>query len=169
MWFTAGVHPHDASTLEEEGQVGIEALKGMLNHERCVAVGECGLDFNRNLSPPAVQERWFEEQVKLAIAAEKPLFLHCREAVDSLARILGKYAPLPVRAVAHCFTGDVTEAFTLPRLRRLDLSFNPFSLVGGDSSTAVLGCRNRALYIHRRAPSWNHAQSPRGHGHERQY
>ncbi len=60
LYFTAGVHPHnakecDGSTLEE--------LRALAAHPRCVAVGECGLDFNRNFSPPDVQEEWFDKQV----------------------------------------------------------------------------------------------------------
>jgi TatD DNase family protein len=47
--------------------------------------GECGLDFNRNFSPPEVQEQWFDAQVKLALQLQKPLFMHCRDAGETAA------------------------------------------------------------------------------------
>jgi Tat protein secretion system quality control protein TatD with DNase activity len=49
--------------------------------------GECGLDFNRNFSPPEVQEQWFAAQVKLALQLQKPLFMHCRDAGEAAAWI----------------------------------------------------------------------------------
>lgn len=66
-------------------------------------MGECGLDFNRNFSPPDVQER-FDAQVALAATLGKPLFLHCRDAGRAFVRILGKHR-LSAPAVVHCFTG----------------------------------------------------------------
>lgn len=54
----------------------------------CKIAGECGLDFNRNFSPPDVQEQWFEAQVKLALELRKPLFMHCRDAGAKFAEIL---------------------------------------------------------------------------------
>ncbi|GFR41234.1 hypothetical protein Agub_g1907, partial [Astrephomene gubernaculifera] len=106
LFFTAGVHPHNAkqctsSTLDE--------LRRLASHPRCVAIGECGLDFNRNFSPPDVQEKWFEEQVRLAKELKRPLFLHCRDASERFTAILSRHMPLPAPAVVHCFTGSRTE------------------------------------------------------------
>jgi TatD DNase family protein len=50
--------------------------------------GECGLDFNRNFSPPDVQIAWFERQVALAMELRKPLFMHCRDAGAKFAEVL---------------------------------------------------------------------------------
>lgn len=50
--------------------------------------GECGLDFNRNFSPPDVQIAWFQQQVALAVELNKPLFMHCRDAGAKFAEIL---------------------------------------------------------------------------------
>ena len=49
LYFTAGVHPHDAKSCDG---ATLPALRALLAHPRCVAVGECGLDFNRQRSPP---------------------------------------------------------------------------------------------------------------------
>ncbi|PNH12113.1 Tat-linked quality control protein TatD, partial [Tetrabaena socialis] len=103
LFFTAGVHPHNAKqcTAPTLGQ-----LRELAAHPRCVAMGECGLDFNRNFSPPGVQEKWFEEQILLARELRLPLFMHCRDASDRFAEILSRHLPLPAPAVVHCFTGS---------------------------------------------------------------
>lgn len=59
LYFTAGVHPHHAKTCDGST---IAHLRALASHPQCVAVGETGLDFNRNFSPPDVQEHWFEQQ-----------------------------------------------------------------------------------------------------------
>jgi TatD DNase family protein len=82
---TVGLHPHHASeyssTLDSE-------LRDMLQHKKAVAVGECGLDFNRNYSTRAEQIRAFEAQLEMAIDLKKPLFLHQRDAHDDFLSIL---------------------------------------------------------------------------------
>ncbi|KAG1661864.1 hypothetical protein FOA52_011631 [Chlamydomonas sp. UWO 241] len=87
----------------------LSALTRLAAHPKCVAIGECGLDFNRNFSPPDVQIEWFEKQVALVKTLQKPLFMHCRDAADDFARILSAHAPLGVPAVVHCFTGSKDE------------------------------------------------------------
>jgi TatD DNase family protein len=69
-------------------------LRRLAAHPRCVAVGECGLDFNRNFSPPDAQERWFQAQVALAQELCMPLFLHCRDAGPRFLDLL-RWAPAP--------------------------------------------------------------------------
>jgi TatD DNase family protein len=104
---TAGVHPHHASGLVA---ADVPALRELLAAPGVVAAGECGLDYFRNLSPHADQERAFRLQVELAIAAGKPLFLHQRDAHDAFVAILREFGPALPRAVAHCFTGTLVEA-----------------------------------------------------------
>jgi TatD DNase family protein len=104
LYATAGVHPHhardcDASTISQ--------LREIAKHPRIVAIGECGLDFNRNYSPHPDQEKWFVEQVRLGLELGKPLFLHSRDAHPRFAEIVKREN---VRnAVAHCFTGGKDE------------------------------------------------------------
>jgi TatD DNase family protein len=101
---TAGVHPHHA---RECGPDTVPALRALARHPRVLAVGECGLDFNRNYSPHPDQEKWFVAQLELALEAGKPLFLHSRDAHPRFAEILRSHG---VRdAVAHCFTGGREE------------------------------------------------------------
>lgn len=63
LYFTAGVHPHNAKQCDEHT---LDALRRLASHPKCVAIGECGLDFNRNFSPQDVQQRWFDAQVSNA-------------------------------------------------------------------------------------------------------
>jgi TatD DNase family protein len=101
---TIGVHPHHARDC---GPQTIAALRDLAAHPRVVAVGECGLDFNRNYSPHLDQEKWFLAQLELGIELDKPLFLHSRDAHPRFAQILASHRPQ--RAVAHCFTGERAE------------------------------------------------------------
>lgn len=78
----------------------------MLRHPRVVAVGECGLDYFRNLSPPAAQRAAFNLQLELAAELGKPVFLHQRESHLDFMAILRDFAPRLSGGVAHCFTGD---------------------------------------------------------------
>lgn len=105
LYATAGVHPHHArecgpETIAELGKI-IRA------HPRVVAVGECGLDFNRNYSPHPDQEKWFAAQLELALSLDKPLFLHSRDAHPRFRDVLKDFKVR--KAVAHCFTGTREE------------------------------------------------------------
>jgi TatD DNase family protein len=104
VYATAGVHPHHARDC---GPDTISSLRALATQARVVAVGECGLDFNRNYSPHPDQEKWFVAQIELALSLHKPLFLHSRDAHPRFAEILKQHQ---VRnAVAHCFTGEKEE------------------------------------------------------------
>jgi len=85
LWATAGVHPHHACECDAQT---IPALRELAGHPRVVALGECGLDFNRNYSPHPDQEKWFAAQLELACELGKPLFLHSRDAHPRFADIL---------------------------------------------------------------------------------
>jgi TatD DNase family protein len=101
---TAGVHPHHARDC---GPQTIPALRELAKHPRNVAIGECGLDFNRNYSPHPDQEKWFVAQLELGLELGKPLFLHSRDAHPRFAEILKHHKVK--QAVAHCFTGEKAE------------------------------------------------------------
>ncbi|HZQ75625.1 MAG TPA: TatD family hydrolase [Burkholderiales bacterium] len=101
---TAGVHPHHA---RECGPSTIPELERLAKSPRVVAIGECGLDFNRNYSPHPDQEKWFVAQLELGIALDKPLFLHSRDAHPRFSEIIASHRPR--KAVAHCFTGEKDE------------------------------------------------------------
>jgi TatD DNase family protein len=103
----AGVHPHDAKSCDDK-TIGI--LRDLAKNPEVVAIGECGLDFDRMFSPKEVQLKWFEEQLRLAIELKKPVFLHERAAGEDFVNVLRKFPQdqLP-RLCVHCFTGDSAE------------------------------------------------------------
>jgi TatD DNase family protein len=104
LFATVGVHPHHARDC---GPDTIPQLKSLASHPRVVAIGECGLDFNRNYSPHPDQEKWFVAQAELGMQLGKPLFLHSRDAHPRFSQILRN---LKIQnAVAHCFTGEREE------------------------------------------------------------
>jgi TatD DNase family protein len=100
---TVGIHPHDAARAPADWQQTVTELAG---RPGVVAIGETGLDFNRNFSPPEVQERVFREHLRLAHALNLPAFIHDREAGVAVAGCLNDIGLPPAGAVVHCFTGS---------------------------------------------------------------
>ncbi|MEC9483850.1 MAG: TatD family hydrolase [Halomonas sp.] len=103
LYATAGVHPHDASHWSSALET---AMRDLHRQPEVVAVGECGLDFNRNFSSPAEQERAFEAQLALAAESGLPLFLHERDAGRRMLDMLRSWRSDIAQAVVHCFTGE---------------------------------------------------------------
>jgi len=106
IYATAGVHPHHARECDAST---IPALRVLAQQPRVVAIGECGLDFNRNYSPHPDQEKWFVAQLELAIEVGKPLFLHSRDAFSRFSELIKAHKNEMPKAVAHCFTGEKEE------------------------------------------------------------
>ncbi len=106
LWSTAGVHPHHAQSFTGSQRA---ELIDLLRLQRVVAVGECGLDYFRNLSPPDAQRRAFISQLEVAAQIHKPVFLHQRDAHADFAAILRDFAGRLKGGVAHCFTGGEAE------------------------------------------------------------
>jgi TatD DNase family protein len=106
LFATAGVHPHHAA--EWSAQVAAD-LAALAQAPEVVAIGECGLDYHRNLSAPATQRDTFRRQLELAAAAGKPVFLHQRDAHADFVAIVREHRSGLAGAVAHCFTGSAAE------------------------------------------------------------
>jgi TatD DNase family protein len=106
LFSTAGVHPHGA---RECGDRTVGELRDLAGRAEVRAVGECGLDYDRNFSPQPVQRQWFAAQLELAGELSMPVFLHERAAhADFLSIVRERRAPLPA-GVVHCFTGSAAE------------------------------------------------------------
>jgi len=106
LFSTAGVHPHDADNVSANYLNDIRTLSK--NHS-VKAIGECGLDFNRNFSAPKQQEKVFAEQIALAAELQLPLFLHQRDAFAPWFQLLSPYLATIPAMVSHCFTGNGDE------------------------------------------------------------
>ncbi|WP_345990614.1 TatD family hydrolase [Chryseobacterium sp. Chry.R1] len=107
LFSTAGIHPHDAKSFNEQS---IGELRDLLKQDHVVSVGECGLDFDRDFSPRPLQEKCYRAQLELAIQINKPLFLHERSAFKRFTEITEDYLSQLPEAVVHCFTGTLEEA-----------------------------------------------------------
>ncbi len=102
------MHPHDAKTWT--GETGAE-IQQLAEAGLVVAIGECGLDFNRNFSPPDEQRHAFAAQIEIAAKTGLPLFLHQRDAhTEFLQTLQDAWGSLPGGAVVHCFTDGPKEA-----------------------------------------------------------
>ena len=113
LFATAGVHPHHAVEYTDECDAEMRELHA---HSEVVAVGECGLDYNRDFSPRPAQRRAFERQLQLASElgtpeSRKPLFLHQRDAHDDFMAMMKNFDGRLGPAVVHCFTGTRRELF----------------------------------------------------------
>ena len=103
---TAGVHPHDADHVSANY---LEEITELARHHQVKAIGECGLDFNRNFSAPEQQLQVFQQQIDLAVVLKLPLFLHQREAFEPWLELLKPALGKVPAMVSHCFTGNKKE------------------------------------------------------------
>ena len=152
-YFTAGVHPHDATTWTSETARACEALAST---PHCVALGECGLDYDRMFSPRDVQRRVFAAQCALAADLGRALFVHVRE-VDAPRAPLGAYADAldilrasgvePRRVCVHCFTGTEAELAAV-RAYGARVGFTGFVGIAKRSGETRAAIRNLAAAGH---------------------
>jgi len=108
-----GIHPHHVATATADDWRRLEELAAQ---PAVVAIGEIGLDFFRNLSPPDVQRSAFGRQLELAAALGRPVLVHDREAHDEVTAALLAMPSAQervVRGVLHCFSGDASMALRL--------------------------------------------------------
>lgn len=106
LYSTAGIHPHDA----DNAALNFQEQLAILAENSCVkAIGECGLDFNRNFSTAENQKHVFSAQVHLASELQLPLFLHQRDAFEPWFETLTPYFSKVPAMVSHCFTGNKKE------------------------------------------------------------
>lgn len=100
---TAGFHPHVASSCDQQS---FAQLTQIAQNSAVVAIGETGLDYNRNYSPQDVQREVFAQHLQLAAQVQKPVFLHQRDAHEDFFSVLKQYRARLVGGVVHCFTDN---------------------------------------------------------------
>jgi len=103
LFCTAGVHPHHASEWHSHSA---EQLKQLASESQVVAIGECGLDYNRDFSPRSMQRQAFTRQLALAVELKMPVLMHERDAHADFLAIVKEYRSELTGALLHCFTGD---------------------------------------------------------------
>jgi len=156
LFACVGCHPHGAAALDDAAR---STLRSLASSPKAVAIGEIGLDFYRNLSPPDVQRAVFEEMLDLAFELSLPVVIHARQADEETFAILSRWAKnvphsggVPL-GVLHCFSGDLTLA-----LRYHELGFL-ISLAGtvtypnaGHLATVAAGMPLDAILVETDAP-----------------
>lgn len=108
LFCTAGIHPHQASEFSASS---LKDLRQLAKHSKVRAIGETGLDFNRDFSPRPQQEKAFIEQLALAAELRLPAFLHQRDAHQRFLPIIREARDQLPDLVVHCFTGSREELF----------------------------------------------------------
>lgn len=101
---TAGIHPHNADRAGQEDFNQMERI--LTGNGKMVAVGECGLDYDRMFSTKENQIRCLEKHIVLAEKLDMPLFLHERSAADDFVKRFKRHPDICRKSVVHCFTGN---------------------------------------------------------------
>lgn len=148
MWASVGMHPHEVAKAQPGA---FEQLETMSHDPEVVAIGECGLDFYRDLSPRDLQREWFERQIDLAKRRRLPLIVHVRDAMDEALDRLEKAMP-ERKGIMHCWSGNAAQA-----RRAADLGFVlgiGGSLTYGDAALeeAARTVRDEAIVLETDAP-----------------
>ena len=125
IWASAGIHPQEAHQATPES---LAKLAQLVSEPRCIAVGEIGLDYYHADNPDiATQKKAFAAQMKIAVAARKPITIHCRTSelatpiakakyepsdawVDLLVLIAEHWTPSGLPGTMHCFSGSEEQA-----------------------------------------------------------
>jgi TatD DNase family protein len=116
IYATVGVHPHESKDVAPQH---LEELSKLAKHPRVIAWGEIGLDYFYDHSPRDVQQRVFQDQMKLAHQAKLPIVIHCRDAwTDCLNMLAEHWRPAALGGILHCFTSTLEDA-----RRGIDMGF----------------------------------------------
>jgi TatD DNase family protein len=114
-----GVHPHDATTWNDEVS---NQLRELAREPEVAAIGEFGLDYFRMLSPREVQQAVFCAHLELARACNLPCIIHVRDSHDDVIELLRAHGR-DLRGVFHCFSGNVSQAEECLEFEGFMLSF----------------------------------------------
>lgn len=108
IYFTQGIHPHDS---KEATEVEFNKIIQRSSMPKMVAVGEIGLDYHYNNSPPEIQRSMFEKQLQIACDQDLPVVIHTREADEDTKAILKNFSStLKRKGVVHSFTSTIDLA-----------------------------------------------------------
>lgn len=113
IYGAVGVHPSDTEELNDEN---MEWMRQQAKKDKCVAIGEIGLDYHYPDPERSIQRKWFERQLILAHEINKPVIIHSREAAADTMDILRSSVAANVRGVMHCYSYSVETAKELLKM-----------------------------------------------------
>ena len=144
VYGTCGIHPHSADHAAPEDWSEMEHI--LTQNPRVIAVGECGLDFNRMFSTKEHQLECLKQHIALAEKLDMPLFLHERDAADAFAEVFAGHEAIAARSVVHCFTGTRAE---MERFLKLGFSIGITGWICDDRRADALREAVRSLPLDR--------------------
>ncbi len=135
IYAACGVHPHDTDELTDSD---MDVLKKLIGKEKCVALGEIGLDYYYDNSLRENQRKWFDRQLCLADECKIPVVIHTRDAMKDTIDILKAHSK--AEGIIHCYSGSVESAKLL-----LDMGFyisfaGPVTFKNASTALDVIRC-----------------------------
>ncbi|GAA0163222.1 endodeoxyribonuclease [Lithospermum erythrorhizon] len=159
LFCTVGVHPTRCKEFDESGdpenhfQALLSLAKEGIQKGKVVAIGECGLDYDRlHFCPSDIQKKYFEKQFDLAYATKLPMFLHMRAAADDFCEIVGQQQDRLCAGVAHSFTGNADERDKLLSFPNIYIGVNGCSLKTSENLDVVKGIPVERMMIETDSP-----------------
>ncbi len=148
VYAAIGRHPNLAHGFDD---ADLAELRALAAHDRCLAIGETGLDFYRDAAPPADQQRAFEAQIELAREVDKPLVIHTRAAEEETIATLTEHAG-GLTVVLHCFSMPERLALCLERGWWISFAGNVTYPSAADLAGAARGVPDDRLLVETDAP-----------------
>ena len=108
VYGAVGIHPHDSKDWNNNLLAKIQDLA---QHKKIIAIGEIGLDYYYDFSPPEKQIQAFKEQIQLAIELNLPIIVHNRDSDKDMMDIISQYCGKGLKAQFHCFNSSISDAF----------------------------------------------------------
>ncbi|XP_059668647.1 uncharacterized protein LOC132313739 [Cornus florida] len=159
LFCTVGVHPTRCKEFEEGGdpekhfQALLSLAKEGIEKGKVVAIGECGLDYDRlQFCPSEIQKKYFEKQFELAYSTKLPMFLHMRAAAEDFCDIIKQNKDRFCAGVAHSFTGSAEDCEKLLSFSNLFIGVNGCSLKTLENLDVVKGIPIERMMIETDSP-----------------
>ncbi|KAL9425464.1 hypothetical protein AB3S75_032424 [Citrus x aurantiifolia] len=159
LFCTVGVHPTRCKEFEESGdpekhfQALLSLAKEGIEKGKVVAIGECGLDYDRlHFCPSEIQRKCFEKQFELAYATKLPMFLHMREAAADFCAIVERNKDRFTGGVTHSFTGSAEDRDKLLTFNNMYIGINGCSLKTAENLDVVRGIPIERMMIETDSP-----------------
>ncbi|KOM39120.1 hypothetical protein LR48_Vigan03g250200 [Vigna angularis] len=159
LFCTVGVHPTRCKEFEESGdpekhfQALLSLAKDGIQKGKVVAIGECGLDYDRlHFCPAEIQKKYFEKQFELAHTTKLPMFLHMREAAADFCEIVEKNKDRFTAGVTHSFTGSMDDSIKLLSFDKMYIGINGCSLKTTENLDVVKGIPIERMMIETDSP-----------------